>query len=345
MHVLTHKVFYKTRLMRILLSGMLFIVVLVLALSSILIVNNRSTSAVDTPWTPEDLTQLSAGGNHSCAITDGQAFCWGQNSGQLGNGTGGNSPIPTAVDNSDVLAGKTVTSISAGNASTCAVADGQAYCWGANTWGQLGNGTTDNNSIPVAVDTSGALAGKTITAISTGDIHTCAIADGQPYCWGQGFTLGNYDTTENSSVPVAVDTSGVLSGKTVTAISAGSTHTCVVASGQAFCWGSNDGFELGASSMQTHRVPVAVNTSGVLAGKTVTAISAAYNHSCAVANGQAFCWGQNEWGQLGSGGTVNSSVPVAVNTSGVLAGKTVTAISVAYDHSCAVANGQASVVI
>ena len=97
---------------------------------------------------------------------------------------------------------------------------------------------------------------------------------------------------------MAVDTSGVLAGKTVTAISTGGSHTCAVAEGRAYCWGSNYSGTLGNNSTVDSLVPVAVDTSGVLAGKTVTAISAGWNHTCVLADGRAYCWGANSFGRV-----------------------------------------------
>ncbi|HRQ86808.1 MAG TPA: RCC1 repeat-containing protein, partial [Candidatus Saccharibacteria bacterium] len=143
-----------------------------------------------------------------CAIADGEVYCWGSNwSGQLGDGTNDDSNVPVAVSTDGVLAGKTVTSISAGQSQTCAIADGKAYCWGENWNGELGNGTNDHSSVPMAVVADGALADKTVTAISSspGGWHTCAIADGAVYCWGAGESgeLGN-GSNITYDVPVAV---------------------------------------------------------------------------------------------------------------------------------------------
>ena len=97
--------------------------------------------------------------------------------------------------------------------------------------GQLGNNSTANSSVPVKVDTSGVLAGKTIKQISTGHYHTCAVAsDDKMYCWGENNNgeLGNGSTVD-SRVPVAVNMTGVLAGKTIKQISTGpSYHTCVM---------------------------------------------------------------------------------------------------------------------
>ena len=283
--------------------------------------------------------QISGGWSRSCAIaSDDKAYCWGYNSeGNLGNNSTANSRVPVAVNTSGVLAGKTIKQIS----SSCAIAsDDKAYCWGLGSAGRLGNNSTADSSIPVAVDTSGVLAGKTIKQISTGGTHNCAIAsDDKAYCWGYNSegNLGN-NSTANSRVPVAVNTSGVLAGKTIKQISAGSSYTCAIASDdKAYCWGS--GGVLGNNSSVSSKVPVAVNTSGVLAGKTIKQISAGSSHTCAIASDdKAYCWGSNDFGRLGNNSTANSRVPVAVNTSGVLAGKTIKQISAGGTHTCAIAS-------
>ena len=232
---------------------------------------------------------------------------------------------------------------SGGWSRSCAIAsDDKAYCWGYNSEGNLGNNSTANSRVPVAVNTSGVLAGKTIKQISAGSSHTCAIAsDDKAYCWGYNSegNLGN-NSTANSRVPVAVNTSGVLAGKTIKQISAGSSHTCAIASDdKAYCWGYNSEGNLGNNSTANSRVPVAVNTSGVLAGKTIKQISAGSSHTCAIASDdKAYCWGYNSEGNLGNNSTANSRVPVAVNTSGVLAGKTIKQISAGSSHTCAIAS-------
>jgi len=287
------------------------------------------------------ITAISQGSSFICAVASGQAYCWGTNwAGQLGNNSTTDSSTPVAVNTSVALSGKTVTAISAGSDFACAIASGQAYCWGHNGYGQLGNNSATDSSIPVPVDTTGVLAGKTITAISTGKNFTCAIADSQAYCWG-GNSDGQLGTwAANERIPLAVDTSGVLGGKAVTAISTGSAHTCAVASGQAYCWGRNANGQLGNNSTTTIDVPVAVSTADALSGKTVTAISTATYNTCAVASGKAYCWGYNYYGQLGNNSTADSLIPVAVDTSNMLSGKTVTAISSGYSHSCVIADDQ-----
>ena len=224
---------------------------------------------------------------------------------------------------------------------SCAIAlNGRAYCWGSGNSGKLGNGSTASSRVPVAVNTSGVLAGKTIKQISAGENHTCAIAsDNRAYCWGSNKNgqLGN-GSTADSNVPVAVNMSGALAGKTIKQMSTGYSSTCAIASdNRAYCWGSGNNGQLGNGSTADSRVPVAVNMSGALAGKTIKQILAGGDHGCVVASDdKMYCWGLNNNGELGNNSSVNSSVPVAVNTDGVLAGKTIRQMSAGFSSTCAV---------
>jgi len=234
------------------------------------------------------------------------------------------------------LMGKQLSHLSLGNRYACVVADGTIYCWGSNGYGQLGDGTTSGRDIPTRVSTSGVLSGKTITDLSAGSSHACAVADGAVYCWGFGYGLGT-GSTDNSSVPVAVDTTGVLADKTVTAVSSGGSFSCALAAGQVYCWGSNANGRLGNGSTTTSYLPVAVDTTGVLAGKTVTAISAGSGQACALADTKAYCWGYNGDGALGDATTTTRTAPVAVG--GALSGGGVSALAVGNGHACAIASG------
>lgn len=284
------------------------------------------------------------GGTHTCAIAEGAAYCWGSNfNGRLGDGTTIHKSSPVPVDASGVLAGKTVTDIAVGMGHACAIADGAVYCWGSGSGGQLGNGLTTEQLTPVAVLQGEIPAGATVTAVTAGNSHTCAIADGAAYCWGAGFNgrLGTGATSSRTS-PAAVDISGVIADKTVTSIAAGSAHTCAIADGAAYCWGSATNMVLGNGAVAgTFSSPVAVRASGVLSNKTVTDITASSSHTCAIADGAAYCWGSGADGRLGNGGTAASATPAAVDASGALAGKTAVAITVGGTFTCAVADDAA----
>jgi alpha-tubulin suppressor-like RCC1 family protein len=237
-------------------------------------------------------------------------------------GRPGHAAMPAGA----VLASSHATLIAAGNAHSCMIQSGQAYCWGSNSNGQLGDGSISSTTSPVPVYSGGVLAGRTLTQIVAGGSSTCALdSTGVAYCWGLNSSgqLGNNGTTQ-SLVPVAVSTSGVLAGKTLVQLAAGNAHVCALDStGTAYCWGSNGNGQLGNNSTTKSLVPVAVTTSGVLSGVTLAQISADQGgqYTCALSTaGAAYCWGAASFGQLGNGGSSTQGVPVAVSTSGVLAG-------------------------
>jgi uncharacterized delta-60 repeat protein len=268
---------------------------------------------------------IAAGANHSLALcADGTVAGWGANtSGQLGNGGGGSTGTPVAVNTNGVLSGKKVVAIAAGQSHSMALcSDGTVAAWGANASGQLGNKSTTGSSLPVAVYTQSALAGKTVTAIAAGQFHSFALcSDGTLATWGDNADgqLGNNSSTP-SNIPVAVTTAGtVLATKTVTDVGAGGFHSLALCSdGTVATWGQNTYGQLGITS-GSHYLPNAVATSGTaLAGKTVTAIAGGFLHSLALcSDGTLTAWGLNASGQLGTGNTSTSGVPVAVSTTGL----------------------------
>jgi alpha-tubulin suppressor-like RCC1 family protein len=283
-------------------------------------------------------TRLVAGSTHSCALsTAGAAYCWGENMyGGLGDGTTTDrrTPVPAATG---ALAGVTIADIGVGYRFSCALTTaGAVYCWGNNTFGQLGNATTTTSSGPVAVHLGGVVA----TALSVGYRHSCVrSAAGTAYCWGDNVTGQIGDGTNTlRSAPVAVTTSGALSGVTIAQIVTGQNHTCALSTtGAAYCWGNNTQRQLGDGTNTTRWTPGPVDQFGALAGVTVADLAIGYRHTCARSTtGAAYCWGFNSQGQLGDGSTTNRSTPVAVTSTGALAGVTIARLDGGSAHTCAV---------
>jgi alpha-tubulin suppressor-like RCC1 family protein len=271
------------------------------------------------------VSKISLGSYHSCALLDtGGVKCWGENSyGELGDGTSDARLVPVNV--SGLNTG--VSAISAGSSHTCALSGaGAVLCWGNNSDGQLGNGTTVSAMTPMTV--TGFASGG--TAIVAGYQHSCALAGPDHVkCWGYNGSgqLGD-GTTTNSLAPVEV--SGI--GISVTALAVGDSHTCVLTStGGVKCWGSNSYGELGDDTHVDSRTPV--NVSGLSSG--VAALNANGDYTCVIlSTGSAKCWGKNWYGLLGDGTTSNRYTPVSVNG----LGNGIVMISAGGLHTCALTN-------
>jgi alpha-tubulin suppressor-like RCC1 family protein len=264
---------------------------------------DRSSTPVDVIGLTSGVAAVSAGGDHTCALTTaGGVKCWGGNVlGQLGNGTTTDSSTP--LDVTGLTSG--AAGVSAGLYHSCAVTvAGGIKCWGRNTSGQLGNGTTTNSSTPV--DVTGLTTG--VAAVSVGADHTCALTmAGGVKCWGYNFTgqLGN-DTTADNHTPV--DVTGLTNGGA--AVSAGGHHTCAITTGGgAKCWGFDLYGQLG-NGTATNYFQTPMNVSGLATG--VAAVSAGDDHTCALTTaGNVKCWGVNVHGELGDGTKSCECTPVS----------------------------------
>lgn len=255
------------------------------------------------------VAMVSTGNYSTCWLTtSGAAYCDGLN-GLIGHINDRTAPAP-------VRGGLRFSLVSVGKDHACGLStSGEAYCWGSNFELQLGNTTVasryggsgpNESAAPVSVQ-----GGLRFVTLSAGEAHTCAITSGgAAYCWGAGYSgqLGN-GATESSAKPVAV--SGGLSFASITASAAslGNSFTCgLTTSGDAYCWGVGEGYQLGNAQTQRSSVPVAV-----AGGLKFTVLSAGSEQVCGITtSGAAYCWGSGGWGNLGTGATKDALTPVPV---------------------------------
>jgi alpha-tubulin suppressor-like RCC1 family protein len=262
----------------------------------------------------DNAAQVAAGSYDVCAVlTDGTVDCWGESN--LGNGTTGSSDLPTPVTGIT-----NATQVAVGGVDTCGLlATGHVECWGDNTYGQLGDGSTASSFTPEPV------SGITdAVAVASSGAGACALlAGGSIKCWGY-----NADGGLGTGTDIGPDTCDGESCSTTPVVVAGITtatqlgpdgdnETCaILAGGQVQCWGDNISGQLGngtttgpetcAGGEACSATPV-----DVTALTDTTHVSTGDGPSpCAVAsNGTIRCWGYNANGQLGDGGTADSSLP------------------------------------
>lgn len=235
-----------------------------------------------------------AGLAHACGLTSsGEAWCWGDNAdAQIGTGVaGGVHPTPQLV-----TGGHTFAALAAGNYHTCGrTTAGEVWCWGYGLLGALGTGASIVSPTPLK---AAAPAGTTFKGITSGNGHTCGLTDaGQLYCWGYN-AMGQVGLGSTSQAVFAPTLAA--SGYTFESIFAGGNHTCgLAAGGAAYCWGSNEGTQLGRGSNPSF---AEVTVAPVQGGLAFVRLALGQSHTCGLtASGAAYCWGQNDVGQIGTG--------------------------------------------
>ncbi len=275
--------------------------------------------------------------NTTCVVTtDNQIYCTGQgSSGQLGNGTTTPSTTPVQVSKPGAMTGD-ITKIVAMNSGFCAISNGDLYCWGNGTYGRLGNNATSNSNVPIKTSVIGRTASPSRPVIDVASdsetFHVCAIAQvsgaGRAYCWGYDGRneLGDDATIANKSVPTLVDTSGVLAGKNLV--------------------------QVGASGRYPDRIisnvlvptDAQVNSCAAAESGADKRLCARTGQSCVLDTaGKVYCWGSNQYGQLGGGASqaayspVNpqwrQAAPIQVTTNG-LSSKAITDLAVGRAATC-----------
>lgn len=309
--------------------------------------------------------QVSVGAGHSCAlVADGKVYCWGDNSaGQLGDGSYRSRQRPSALRSSAQL-----VAISSGTSHACGIdREGQLWCWGDNRFGQLGLGSASLRTSSVNTPSRVAGGSGKFRAVVAGGQHTCAIdQNNQLWCWGDN-RLGQLGQAAPTIFSQPTQVSGV--GR-VKHLALGNAHSCIQRSDQVvLCWGDNRQGQLGTPSPAQRHRPARVNglgpvqmlaaggdrscaasNSGLLCWGRGSGAGAGYSakrvarvsspkqlsvggaSACVIdAQNRPYCWGRNDEGQLGDGGTRDSQQPRPV--AGL---NSALAMSVGPRHSCAV---------
>jgi alpha-tubulin suppressor-like RCC1 family protein len=211
---------------------------------------------------------------------------------------------------------------------TCGLTpEGKAYCWGQNIHGQLGDGTTTSRAIPVSV-----VGGLTFETLTAGGTHTCGITtEGATYCWGQNHRgqLGDGPVVQTPSLSLETIRSVpglVPGGLQFVTLSLGGASSCgLVARGAAYCWGANWAGNFGNGKVvvdgncalsgfsPTHTQPYCWSPVPAATGLILRTLESGSFHGCGLTlEARVYCWGDNDWGQLGDGTTGYSFTPIPV---------------------------------
>jgi hypothetical protein len=255
------------------------------ALAAAILIHLCAALPVHAASPPGEITQMSAGARHMCAVThSGALYCWGDNeNGQIGDGTLGDSkkfPVERIRRNPSLIFSSGATAVSTGYAHTCAVVSESVYCWGWNYSGQVDGKPSEKQVLKPSLVISGG-----VTAVAAAGMYTCAVVRGAALCWGASeyFTGQRQYLGDAPFKPTQVIASGV------TALAARSENACAIVKGALKCWGGNRFNEITGANSNSFVGPTELIASGVTA---VSLSGYEGGMSCAVANGALQCWGK-----------------------------------------------------
>jgi alpha-tubulin suppressor-like RCC1 family protein len=264
---------------------------------------DKENAAKDLPHYDSGITKLSIGKYDSCVIKSRELYCWGTNTtGAVGNGTLATAEKPELIHINNIFEDE-VTDVSVGSGHTCAVEDGDLFCWGSNSDLQLGENACGSLVEPCLI-----IEGK-VTKVSAGTKNTCAIVDGALYCWGDN----TYGQIGNGSSGVDEDVPQRIFSSSVTDVSVGKDSVCAIMAGALYCWGRNNYGQLGNGTYVNSLVPVRIISNNV----DQVSVSMLKDMACALVGGAMKCWGDNSAHQLGDGTTTDRTKPKTIISSNV----------------------------
>jgi len=254
---------------------------------------HESHTPVPVSGLSNGVTAITAGLRHVLALKEGIVYAWGYNgTGDLGLGTFDYALHATPAP---VIGFTGVVAIAAGDYHSLALQNGAVYAWGWNDVGELGNGGSGMESLPVPV------VGMTngVTAIAAGSFFGMAIKNGAAWTWGAG-SYGQLGTGGGNNAYSPVQATNLNSG--VTAIAAGNSHALAVKNGVVYAWGRNYAGEVGNGGWSSIYVPLVV---GGLPTNIVELAAGYWSSYARSADGRLWAWGNGLEGQSGTGANLN----------------------------------------
>lgn len=264
-------------------------------------------------------TDVSSNQGMTCGLTNGSNIkCWGRNIANIIDHGSTTTPrkYPTVVDGTH-----SYFQVSRGNAHTCAInLANQLFCWGENTYYQLGDGSSTDSVRPTHID-SGSMYSK----ISAGGYHSCGITiSGSLKCWGvnNNGQLGD-GTTVNKPLPTIID-----GGVSYQDVSAGDNHSCgITTTGDLKCWGYNVNGQVGDGTTVSRTTPTLIDS-----GTVYMRIDLGSTSTCGITNSNTLkCWGNNSFGQIGDNTTTTRTSPVVIDS-----GISYSRVAVSTHHTCGI---------
>lgn len=285
---------------------------------------------------PQEFRAVAAGYEHTCATTTaGRTFCWG-NPWQSRLGSDGEAPECEAAGCTQPLPIRRnlpFTALEAGEAHTCGLVDRQAWCWGFNRFGQLGDDRTvltncwDDVPFLCSIDPSVVAVGTPLALVTAARMHSCALTtSGRALCWGWNIAgqLGRgFKDDAGHPDPAHVDTDLLF-----TDLSTAYGHTCgITPDGAAYCWGANGFGSLGTGDTEDRPSPAAV-----VGGHAFRRIATAGHFTCGITtDDEIYCWGWAWEGRLGTGNMNDRTEPTLT-----LMPERAVDIEAGHHHACAI---------
>lgn len=275
-----------------------------------------------------DAIYLSSGGQHSCVVKkNGNVQCWGLNSlGQTGEATAQVKNVKTS-SLKEMVKFNNIKTVSLGENHSCALnTNGEVFCWGDNSEGQLASTILPESNIPLQIPHL-----SKITMIASGNNHTCALhTKGEVFCWGDNRSgqIGNKKIQDKVTVSL------VQGLKNVKQISAGGSTTCALTNeGSVYCWGDNTFSQSGVENSLENKNAKVISPNKIDTLQDISMISVGENHSCALtSNSLVDCWGSNSNNNFQLGKiTKNSIYPTPIEVPNVFDMKSISAGGL---HTC-----------